>query len=416
MWFSSSKKDESEVIGIIDIGSSQISGAILSLSEKKELVKDSSAKTVEEKPIADRLIFSYQEKITFAESPDANRFLSAISEALKKVLINLKANQKPPTRFFVFLSSPFFISQTRVINYESERPVTINDNLIQNLLKAETDKFFATAGQIFSLGADDKHEIIENRILRVKLNGYESKEPIGQTAQSLSLSQFLSVGPSSLLNKIEGLVQSEIAEAKISFHTFSLTAYQTFSRLIDKKYRNFVLIDTGGEITDILVVADGVLAEHLSFPKGKNYLIREMAKKMGTVFAEASSAMEVYQNGKASVVLKNRIETALTEIKKDWLASFKEAISRVTETVFLPENFFILGDDPTDAIFVDFIEKENMIELSLSQSNFDVIFVDNSILTGTIPAKQRLPNNLFLFVESYYCDKIYSKSQSLYFL
>jgi len=415
MWFSSSKKDGGEVIGIIDIGSSQISGAIFSLSDKKESVKNGLG-VVDEKPIVDRLIYSYQEKITFSETPDSSRFLSAISEAMKKVLVNLKANQKPPTRFFVFLSSPFFISQTRIINYEGEKPFTVSDNLIQSLIKAETDKVMMTANQIFPIHESDKHEIIENRILQVKLNGYETKEPVGKTAKNMIISQFISVGPGSLMDKQEEIIKGEIANAKVSFHTFSLTAYQTFSRLIDKKYRNFILIDTGGEITDILVVADGLLAEHLSFSKGKNYLIREMAKRMGTVFAEASSALDVYQNGQASPVLKNRIEGSLNEIKKDWLVSFKEAISRITETVFLPENFFILGDDPTDAIFVDFIEKENMIELSLSQKNFDVIFVDNSILVNTSPARQKLPSNLFIFVESYYCDKIYSKSPSLYSL
>ncbi len=416
MFFTSSKEKEKEIVGIIDIGSSQISGTIFELSDKTEISPSKTVPPVEDKPIADRLLFSCDEKITFSETPDASRFLSAISEALKKVMVGLKAGPKIPTRFFVFLSSPFFVSQARVINYEGAKPFLVNDILIENLIKTETDKFLATAHQIFPVSVGDSHEIIENKILRVKLNGYEIKEPIGKTAQSLSLSQFISVGPKELLNKLELLIHSEKADAKISFHTFSLTAYQTFTRLIDKKYRNFVLIDTGGEITDLLVVADGLLVEHLSFPKGKNYLIRKLAKKMGTVFAEASSSLEIYQSGQASIVLKNRLESALVEIKKDWLGSFKEALAKVTETVFLPENFFILGDDKSDEIFVDFIEKESMIELSLSQNNFDVIFVDNSILSGNSIAKQRLPNNLFLFVESYYCDKIYSKTASLYFL
>ena len=111
MFFTSSKEKEKEIVGIIDIGSSQISGTIFELSDKTEISPSKTVPPVEDKPIADRLLFSCDEKITFSETPDASRFLSAISEALKKVMVGLKAGPKIPTRFFCIHKSTPIIGQ-----------------------------------------------------------------------------------------------------------------------------------------------------------------------------------------------------------------------------------------------------------------------------------------------------------------
>ncbi|MCX6712153.1 MAG: hypothetical protein NT041_00490, partial [Candidatus Vogelbacteria bacterium] len=117
---------------------------------------------------------------------------------------------------------------------------------------------------------------------QTKLDGYLTTWPIGQKAQEVTLNRFVSWANKDLLVELRDAIKSEYAEAPVIFNTFSFATYDIFKDFLPDK--DFILLDTGNEITDVLIIKDNVLAEHFSFPKGKNYLIRELAKNLGTDF------------------------------------------------------------------------------------------------------------------------------------
>lgn len=399
---------QGEVIAVIDIGSAQVSGALFYSDSNNNF------------SIPDRIIFSTKEKILFVETPDFNYFLSGVTEALNKVIHSLK--KKAPSdlkQIFVFLSSPFFISQIKTIKYRGEKPIRITSSFIRDLANNEAKKFLETNSGLSLETDSEKNVLLESKIMRVRLNGYETDTIEDRQAKAVDIDHYSSIASQAILDKIKNTIFLLYPKTLIEVQSFSFALYSTFRRLVYDK-NDFVLIDPGSELTDILVVADGVLAGHITYPQGKNFLIRRLAEITKTLPTEASSALKLYQSGQSSPALKRKVAKALTVVKKDWVESFRQALKIATESSFLPETFFLIGDDYTDEIFAHFIETEDMSEITLSQRKFKIFFIESYALENMSKimanARSSLINNTFLLIEMLFCDKIYNNIQTFNFL
>ncbi|MFA5000931.1 MAG: hypothetical protein WC531_01745 [Candidatus Paceibacterota bacterium] len=393
---SSSKKDESEVIGIIDLGSAQVSGAIIKLQKDREI---------------ESVLAQTDEKITYQELPDFPHFWEKTKQAIQTVLrelregtknVNTGQSGKPENqtirleKIFIFLSSPFFQSQTKVIKVDNPTPIKITKNYLADLIKQ--------ADSQNNLG--ENIVILEDKVMQIKLDGYLTTWPIGQKAREVVLNRFLSWANKDLLINLRDLLKAEYAEASVIFNSFSFATYDIFKDFLPDK--DFILLDTGNEITDVLVIKDHVLAEHFSFPKGKNYLIREVTKALGTVLTEAETSLTLYATGQANPQLKVRLEPVLTQIAQFWQADFKKTLTQTIETTFLPETIYLIGDDPTDNIFAQFIDQADLSEVTLSNHKLTAIFVEKLLADGlTHLTGQAQPlTNSWLLAEALFCAKL----------
>src|SRR3989344_7958925 len=100
MWpFSQTKKHEHGRALLVDIGSASIGAAIARFSK-------------EQKPL---LEITTRNDIVFQENLNFKRFVSATTEALTKTLNQIqKRSSARPDHIHCVLSSPWFVSQTRV--------------------------------------------------------------------------------------------------------------------------------------------------------------------------------------------------------------------------------------------------------------------------------------------------------------
>jgi cell division ATPase FtsA len=379
MFGSSQKKDESKVIGIIDIGSAQVSGAIVKL-------KNQGVETV---------LAQADEKITFSDLPDFDHFWEMTKKAIQTTLQELKVGGKPE-KVFIFLSSPFFQSQTKTIKTTSPNATKITKTYLAELV--------AKADSEASHGAEVV--IIEDKVMQTVLDGYVTTWPLGQTAREISLSRYLSWANKDLLVNLRDLIRTEYAETPVIFNTFSYATYNIFKDFLPDK--DFILLDTGNEITDVLIVKDNVLAEHFSFPKGKNFLVRELSKELGTVPAEAETSLNLYVADQANRELKVRLEPALAKISPRWQADFKQALTATLETTLLPETIYLISDDPVDNLFAQFINQAELNEVTLSNHKLTAVFVEKLLADGLVHLTglaQPLTNS-WLLAETLFCAKL----------
>ena len=394
--FSSKKKDEGKVIGVIDIGSAQVSGTIIKLKKDREI---------------ENVLAQADEKITYQELPDFPHFWEKTKQAIQTVLkelheetrkVNTSQSAKPenqvlqPEKIFIFLSSPFFQSRTKVIKADNPTTTKITKNYLADLLKQADNQN--------NLGADTV--ILEDKVMQTKLDGYLTTWPVGQRAKDIVLHRFLSWTNKDILINLRDLLKAEYAEMPVIFNSFSFASYDIFKDFLPNK--DFILLDTGNEITDVLVIKDNVLAEHFSFPKGKNYLIRKIAKTLGTIPAEAETSLVLYATDKANPQLKARLEPALAPVAKLWQVDLKRVLTQTIETTFLPETIYLIGDDPIDHIFAQFIDQADLSEVTLSNHKLTAIFVEKLLADGLAHlTDQTQPlTNSWLLAEALFCAKL----------
>lgn len=382
MFFSPAKKDEGRIVGIIDIGSARVSGAIIKQLDR-EVVS---------------VLAESDEKISYHELPEFNHFWEQTKLAIQTLLKELrsKAGANEPEKIFIFLSSPFFQSQTKVIRVDNSNSIKITKAYLIDLIK-KADREMALEGETV---------ILEDKVMQTKLDGYITTWPVGQKAQEVILSRFLSWADKDLLVNLRDLMRAEYAKAPVIFNTFSFATYDIFKDFLPEK--DFILLDVGNEITDILVVKDNVLAEHFSFPKGKNFLVRSLAKELGTIPAEVETSLNLLTTGQANQQLKNRLGPALRKVERLWQADFKQTLTLTLETSFLPETVYLISDDPADSLFIDFVNQAELSEITLSNNKLDTVFVEKLLADGLahLTGKTQPLTNSWLLAEALFCAKI----------
>ncbi len=386
--FASKKKVGSNVIGVIDIGSARVSGALM--TDWPKITGETS------------------ESVNWQELPDWDRFQAGIEQSLERVLKKLaKGKHAKPTELFVFLSAPFFIGSTKIVRTKDKAPFEITPPYLAGLVKKD----------ILSFDRGQKGDLVrlENEIMQIKLNGYSVTEPLGQMATEIELSHWQSESHISLIEKFKEIIKGEFPEARITFHSFAYASYAVFSELLPEK--DLIIIDTGNELTDVIVIKDGYLAEHLSFPLGKNYLIRSVTKSLQTVPVDTEGILNRYASSKTNNQLKNRLEPALVKPAEEWLGNLGESLTRALKTTILPEDIYIFGDEPSDKVFADFIKKADFSSISIGHKPFRVYYSEKPLgqalehLSGKISPPV---GNNFLLAEALFCAMLKGSKLNLW--
>ena len=156
-----------------------------------------------------------------------------------------------PKRIFCVLSSPLYVSQTRVISYKKNTPFVFTTKLADALIQKEIKifqeehlaKYTTVGGEVRS---------IELKNIKTMLNGYETANPLDQSAKELEMIIFISMSGEQILKKIENTIEKYFHFNQIKFSSFTMSFF-TAVRDVFKQKDNFLLVDIGGEVTDISI-------------------------------------------------------------------------------------------------------------------------------------------------------------------
>ena len=329
---------QNSVEAVIDIGSAQVSGALISVSTNNQGRKQN------------RLIFNTKAETGIDGELDFERFDWEIIKAIKKVTHDLvKSGFHQPTKFSCFLSSPFLVSQTKVINYSQADQFVFTPKILDSISRREAEDF-----RLRNEG-EKQFNLIENKIMQIKLNGYELAQPFGHKVNQLTLAQFLSGSPASQLAKIRQAISSQSHNNKVEFHSYTFSAFSALRDGLGGQ-KNFLAVDVGGELTDVFVAMDGVLLENISFPYGLNSIIRSIARAQGTFQNEAKSQLALYAEGRLQARAKDIFERSLESARQKWTAGLAEALMLILANSVLPEQIILTGDTGANKIFVSWLK------------------------------------------------------------
>jgi cell division ATPase FtsA len=271
------KKNKKEVVLILDIGSGSVAGSFVEFN----IGQDPRVLYVKRVPIKLFLTLS------------GERFKKAMLESLSITLNDLNKNglrqlesysNNRVKKVYCSLASPWFVSQTKTLVVKEDKEFTITAKFISDLLQKEEDSFENSNLSKYSSNKRHASEVIERKLIDVRLNGYKVKDPIGKKAQSAEFDIFLSMSQATILDSIEDVLSKYFLTEEINFHSFTLVSFSAI-RDIYESVSSFLFLDITGEVTDISIIKLGTILKTASFPVGKNSVIREVTKTLKTLNA-----------------------------------------------------------------------------------------------------------------------------------
>jgi len=356
------KKNNARRVIVLDVGSGTVGGSIISCPQKEGIPAHPTIEKTFRMPIV------VKDNISFAT------LLEGTLVSVKKCVEHLVTGEKNiPHNIHVIISSPWHASQTRVVTLSKMTPFTftqkLHDELLEKELRAFEEEYKTKFG---SLGEDVV--IVESNTMSARLNGYSVLSPDGKSASSVELSLFISMSPKEVLSKIESSVQSASHRSTVHFHTSIFSVFTTMrDTFADTK--DFLIVDVGGELTDISFIEADVILENASFPCGRNHFARIVTEELGKSKDEAEAMLSLYRDNTLESNLVAGMEKAVLKAESVWIKSFSQALATLSSDIFIPPTIFVLVDENHEKWVKGALDDEALMPYQIAGEKFNVIVI-----------------------------------------
>ena len=380
--FTSKKKEK--LVAIFDIGSGSVGGALVSIPlDKKSLPT---------------IIKSIRADIVTRKEVDFNLFLKDMILSLNFASKSLyESRLGAPEEIICVLASPWYTSETRLIKMSKESPFTFNKKVVDGLLAKEFSSLKILYKNKYG-EVESKPEIIEHPIIGVLLDGHHVDEPLGKKTNSIEINMIVSLTPKICLDKIKDTISKSFHSAPIYFSSFIIASYIA----VRDKYvhqDSYLLLDIGGEVTDIGIVTNGILNDSISFPYGKKTLFRDICNKLKIEQRDAYEIFSLLNKTTLSDKEKEKLKPVLESVKKSWGNLFRESINSLSHISKLPNVIFLTIDADIKDWFVKIINNDEYIESMVPDKNFILITLDGGEFLNMCNVKNGTCDP-FLMIES----------------
>jgi hypothetical protein len=389
--FSRKPKSGQHFILVFDIGSASIGGAFVSIDTAK-------------KP---EIIFSTRKTIPFQEKLDFGRFLDSMIKTLEEMFQTMQktGGGVRVDRAFCILASPWYASQTRLVHYNQPQPFTVTEKGLAKLVEKEIELF--RNSKLFSRPDDGEAapEIMEAKSIQVKLNGYEVRDPFKKKTTKLEVALYISMIPANICRSINESIKRFWHVPDAHFSSFSFTAFDSVRDIFTEE-SSFLFMDISGEVTDISLAKDNVLLESISFPAGKNMLVRALVAGMKTAPAAAQTELRLYLENKSNREHREQVEKILSAAAKEWLVFFEDALSQFSTEFPIPRTIFYTADDDVMKWYENAMKETDFSRFSREEGTFNIRSLGNSFLSKFVEVLEPDFQDPFIAIEAMFANKL----------
>lgn len=351
-----------------------------------------------------KIIFSIREPIIIEEKIDFDRFLFLTMKSLEIVVNKVyMAGVGAPERIFCVLSSPWYISQTRIINLKKNTPFLFTTKLADDLIQKEINLFKEEHLAKYT-NVGNSVRTIELKNIKIILGGYEASKPLNQKVKELEMIIFISISGEQVLKKIEDTIKKHFHFNQIKFFSSVMATFTTVRDMYIQQ-ENFLLVDIGGEVTDISMTKKNILSESISFPLGRNFLTRGVASGLGCTLSEANSFISLFKDGHAEETLAKKLAKIMDGLRVEWLKKFQESLANLSSDISIPATIYISVDKDLVDFFSETIKTEQFSQYTLTESKFEVIFLSTELLHSIAVFEEPVIREPFLIIDSIYINR-----------
>jgi cell division ATPase FtsA len=336
----------------------------------------------------------------FSKEMSPARLSQSIYKNLVSVTSQIKKRsaQKPDLALLVF-SSPWYISQTKIVTVRRNQPFKIERELFKKLIKDEAQIFKRKWRGVFL--KKEHASFIEQAPIKTVLNGYTIKNPFGKSANKLNLYVYLSLCPKAIKENIKEAVSDCLNINSIYTHTFPFVLLNVLKHLINTK-EGALFIDISGEITDVFIIRDNVIEEVNSFPKGENFLIRRLASAFNLNVDGARARLQQYRRGELDNNYAKKIKEVLSMAGEEWGKYSKQMLSEIAQDKYLPQNLYFCGPTALLKEISEQVLSENFAQFTMFGRPFNTQFLMPDSLKYHFDFKKGFSDNkdIFLLISS----------------
>ncbi len=383
------KSNEEEVSAVFDIGNGSIGGALVRF-------KKNGIPTI---------LFSKREPLTFMPSADSEKLIDYTVKLIKSLAADIAKNGKiDNNRIYCVFAAPWFVAQTKVIKDSQLKPCTVTKNSIDTIVKKEQDQFneLVKSGKYADILGSDSI-IMEKKILKTKLNGYEVDDPIGKKAKELELTVFSSYISKGILEQIDVAVRSSLVAKSIEHVSYAMASWGGCRAVFPEVFDHF-FIDVSGENTDVSLVLKDVLVENASFPIGRSSLLRAIVKDLNITPDVALSYLKMSLEKTLDNKSTDEMQKIFSAFTAEWRNGFFAVLSEFQKNYTLPSSIFLTVDQDCSGFFVDSLRASTPIEMNVPQNSFSVHYMNADVFKRFLGIAPGKPLDPFLAIESVFLE------------
>ncbi|TSC68743.1 MAG: hypothetical protein G01um101470_1128 [Parcubacteria group bacterium Gr01-1014_70] len=309
-----------------DCGTAAVRAALFSYEEKNIFTK----------PTVNEVIRFPFESISYSDSHFLKR---KTLEGIRSVLDRIPYSYRPH-EILIGLSSPFYISKTVSISRERswpQKPIT----------KEEFDGIVTEAKEAYCKEAL-KHVTSAELVpftaiaLRTYVNGYPVEQAAGTAGRILEFLVRFEATTSDVYHSVSELCTHRFAGSGIQMTSVTL-ANALALRMLYGSEESFLVIDIGGEVSDVALVTGGVLQHTVSFPLGHALLLREAAVLLGVSPADADFIVSRHKEHALDHAKEKLLGPLIVEFEDMWRKKLLNILASYGEHYELPLRILLVG-------------------------------------------------------------------------
>lgn len=354
-----SKKAHDECFLICDIGSGSVALALVSESQKREV------------------LLLKRSRIGVHENPkrrkDDTDSISALKQMSKEFSAQLHELQKTRPfymkRAHIVFSSPWYISKTIAKEIKKDRPFVLDSHVLSEIIDQEEKHF----EQLVASDHSDRYSgkgihMIEREVMRVALNGYSTTDPYLKKASRINFSLYMGIIAYDFLLTVDTILRNTFHLSKVTAHTFPLLAYKAISEIYPHE-KHFVIIDFGAEATDVSFVEEGVIISSESFSFGRSHIIQNISKDLAVPIDVAESYIKMMKEGVLETETAQDVTHSISKSLVFWIERWNDMCLRNNCADIQSKKIHITIKNDVSSFVTEVIQKELHCEVFVLSSD-----------------------------------------------
>lgn len=189
--------------------------------------------------------------------------------------------------------------------------------------------------------AEREGEVISTRLANFKVDGYPLSEPLGFTGKVLEVALGSAVAPATYVSRLKSVLQ------KLKLPRFEMTsqlaAVTSFLKKSEGSDFNALLVEVGGEKTDVAVVFGGNLIGSRTFGLGGAHFTRTLREKLSLKEGEAEEKKLAYSRRELAPEEMEKIRGLLAVPLNFWLKGLEVTLTDFSGVKTFPDKVWLWG-------------------------------------------------------------------------
>ena len=284
----------------------------------------------------------------------------------------------------ISITAPWSYTITKVISYSEEKTFTITHTLLKSLMDAAQKKIVEELKEnelVSNLGLT----ITARATTDIEANDYRIQNPVGQHADSLTLTQVSAVTQTYLTEALDEIKHKVFPHSTVECYSFMLL-FHCIIRDLHHSMTEYCLIDITDEATEIGIVRNGILRYCTHTASGIGTLARLLAETLSIPLDEAYSCMKEpnYSHLLSEISTEKRLK--VEQVLANYQQKVTDIFHETGDALSIPKTLFLHGSFQTEEFFT---EQIGLAAKAATNATHTVHAVTTELLTELYDPEQK---------------------------